>query len=78
MLYLRRSRLEEVDLQEALEVQIRDIIAILDTEELAKLGVRDNAALERRIKAAVRLHIPSNKLRNIRLAALGLGGKTHE
>jgi len=67
-----------VDLQEALEVEVRYIITILNAEELAELGVGDDAALERRVKAAVRLHIASNELRDIRLAALRLGGKTHE
>jgi len=75
---LRRGRLEEVNLQEALEIEVRHVIAVLDAEELTELGIRNDAALERRVKATVRLDIACNELRDIRLAALGLGGKTHE
>jgi len=67
-----------VDLQEALEVQVGHLLAILGTEELGELGVRHNAALEGGVKAAVGLHVGRNELRHIRLGALGLGRETHE
>jgi hypothetical protein len=67
-----------VDLQERLEVQVGHLLAILDTQELAQLGVRNDAALEVRVKAVVLLDILRNELRHIRLRALRLGRKTHE
>ena len=75
---LRRRGLDEVDLQEALEVQVGDLLAVLRAEELAELGVRDDAALEVGVKAAVLADIGGHKLRYIRLGALGLRGETHE
>jgi len=73
-----RRRLEEVDLQERLEVQVRDLLAILDAEELAELGVRDDAALEAGVKARVLLDVRRDELRDIRLALLRLGRQTHK
>lgn len=71
-------RLDEVDLQERLEVQVGDLLTILDAEELAELGIGDNAALEVGVKARVRLDVRGDELRDIRLGALGLGRQTHE
>jgi len=67
-----------VHLQEALEVEVSDLLAILRAKELGELGVRHNAALEAGIKARVLLHIRRDELRHIRLRALGLGGQAHE
>ena len=67
-----------MDLQEALEVQVGDLLTILRAEELGELGVRDDAALHVRVEAVVALHVGGNELRHIRLAALRLGGETHE
>lgn len=67
-----------MDLQERLEVQVRDLLAILDAEELAELGVRDDAALEAGVKARMLLDVRRNVLGDIRLALLRLGGETHE
>jgi len=66
-------RLDEVNLQERLEVQVRDLLAILDAEQLTELGVGDDAALEVGVKARVRLDVRRDELRYIRLGALGLG-----
>jgi len=71
-------RLHEVNLKEALEVEVRYLLTILNAKELTKLGVRNDTALEVRIKTVVRLHVGGDKLRDIRLAALALGWKTHE
>jgi len=62
-----------VDLQERLEVQVRDFLAVLDAEQLAELGIRNNAALEVGVKALVFLDVRGDELRDIRLGALGLG-----
>ena len=67
-----------MDLQEALEVQVGDLLTILRTEELGELGVRDDAALHVRVEAVVALHVGGNELRHIRLATLRLRGETHE
>jgi len=77
---LRRcySRLEEVHLQEALEVQVGHLVLVRHTEELGELRVGEDAALEGRIKAVVALHVPRDKLRHIRLALEALGRETHE
>ena len=67
-----------MDLQEALEVQVRYLLAVLRAEELAELGIRDDAALEVGVKARVRLDVRRDELRDIRLALLALGGQAHE
>jgi len=67
-----------VNLKEALEVEVRYLLAVLDTEELAKLRVGKDAALERGVKAVVRLDVARDELGYIRLALLRLGRKAHE
>jgi len=67
-----------VNLEEGLEVEVGDFLAILHAEELGELGIGDDAALEVRVKAVVRLDIGGNELGDISLAALGLRGETHE
>jgi len=67
-----------VDLQERLEVQVRDLLTVLDAEQLAELGVGDDAALEVGVKALVLLDVRRDELRDIRLGALGLGRQAHE
>jgi len=62
-----------VNLEEALEVQVGDLLAVLRAEELAELGIGDDAALEVGVKARVRLDIGRDELRDIRLGALALG-----
>ena len=70
--------LEEVNLEEALEVQVGNLLTILHTEELGELRIGDNAALEARVKAVVGLDIRRDELRDLRLALLALGRETHE
>ena len=67
-----------MDLQEALEVQVGDLLAVLRAEELAELGIRDDTALEVGVKARVRLDVRRDELGDIRLALLALGGQAHE
>ena len=67
-----------MNLEEALEVQVGHLLAILDAEELRELGIREDAALEVGVKAVVRLHVGGDELGDIRLGALGLGRETHE
>ena len=77
--YLRLGlRLQEVDLQEALEVQVGNLLAVLRAQELAELGVGDDTALEAGVKARVGLDVRRNVLGDIRLALLALGGQAHE
>jgi hypothetical protein len=72
------SSLDEVNLEEGLEVEVGNFLAILYTEELGELSIRDNATLEVRIKAVVCLDVVGDELGHIRLGALALGRKTHE
>jgi len=77
--YLRhRRRLDEVHLQERLEVQVRHLIAVLHAEQLGQGGVREDAALERRVKARVRLDVLADELRHLRLRALRTLREAHE
>ena len=71
-------RLEEVNLEELLEVEVRDIVLILRAEKLGELRIRDDTALEVRVKAVVRLDVRGDELRDIRLGLLGLRRETHE
>lgn len=61
----------EVDLEERLEVELRDLILVRDAEELRELGVRDDAALELGVEAVVGLDVVRDELRDLRLRALG-------
>jgi len=72
------NRLDEVDLEEGLEVEVGDLLPILHTEELGELGIRENAALEVGVKAVVRLDVGGDELGHIRLGALALGRQAHE
>jgi hypothetical protein len=67
-----------VNLEEALEVQIGNLLTILHAEELGELSIRDDAALEVRIKAVVGLDVGGHELGHISLRALGLSRETHE
>lgn len=67
-----------MDLQEGLEVQVSDLLTVLRAQELGELRVRDDAALEVGVEAAVLADIRRHKLRHIRLRALRLRGETHE
>ena len=75
---LRRRLREKVDLQEALEVQVRDLLAVLRAQELGELDVGDDAALEAGVKALVLADVRRHKLRHIRLALLALGRQAHK
>jgi len=67
-----------VNLQEALEIQVGNLVLVSHTQKLGQLGVGQNAALERGVKAVVGLHVSGDKLGHISLALLALGGETHE
>lgn len=60
-----------MDLEELLEVELRDLILVRDTEELRELGVRNDAALELGVLAVVGLDVVRDELRDLRLRALG-------
>ena len=60
-----------MDLEEGLEVELRDLILVRDAEELRELGVRDDAALELGVLAVVGLDVVRDELRDLRLRALG-------
>ena len=65
-------------LQEALEVEVGDLLAILGAEQSRQRLVGDDPALELGVKATVGLHVLGHKLGDIRLALLRLGRQTHE
>ena len=65
-------------LQEALEVQVRHLILVTDAEELGEGGVREDATLERGVKARVRLDVLADELRHLRLRARLTGLEAHE
>ena len=67
-----------MNLQEALEVQVGHLLAILHTEELGELVVGDDATLHVGVKAVVGLDVGRHELRHIRLATLRCSGETHE
>jgi len=67
-----------VDLQERLQVQVRHLILVRNAQELREGSVRQDAALERRVKARVRLDIGGDELGHLRLRALGTRRETHE
>lgn len=72
------SVLLEVDLQEALQVQVRDIRLIRHAQELRERRVGEDTALELRIEAVVALDVVRDELRHLRLGALGTRRDTHE
>jgi hypothetical protein len=71
-------RLEEVDLQEGLEVEVGDRVLVRHAEEAGENAVGDDVALVRRVKARVRLDVVGDELRDLRLRALGASGQAHE
>jgi hypothetical protein len=73
-----RLRLDEVNLQERLEVQVRHLILVRHTEQLRKSRVREDATLERRVEAAVLLHVVRDELRDLRLRTLLARLQAHE
>ena len=74
--YLRR--LNEVVLEVALQVEVRDRVLVRALEELGQNRIRDDATLVRRVKAVVALDVRRNELRHIRLRAEGVVRKSHE
>jgi len=73
-----RLRLDEVNLQERLEVQVRHLILVRHTQQLRKSRVREDATLERRVEAAVLLHVVRDELRDLRLGTLLARLQAHE
>ena len=67
-----------MNLKERLEVEVRYLVRVLGTKDLRKLGIRDDVALEARIKASVLLDVRADVLRYLDLRALGGGRETHE
>ena len=67
-----------MDLQERLEVQVRHLILVADTEELRERGVREDTALERGVEARVRLDVLADELRHLRLRARLTRLEAHE
>ncbi len=76
-LHLRGS-LDEVHLEERLEVEVSHLILVRNAQELGQRGVREDAALERRVEAAVLLDVARDELRDLRLRALLTRLETHE
>jgi len=67
-----------VNLQERLQVQVGHLLLVRHAEQLRERGVRQDAALERRVKARVRLHVLADELRHLRLRALLARLQAHE
>lgn len=65
-------------LEVRLEVEVRDLILVRNTEELRELRVGDDTALEVGVKAVVRLDLRRDELRDIRLRLEALDRETHE
>jgi len=67
-----------MNLEEALEVQVRHLILVADTEELGERGVGEDAALERGVKARMRLDVLADELRHLGLRTGLTGLEAHE
>jgi len=67
-----------VHLQEALEVEVGDLVLVTDTEELGERGVGEDAALEGGVEARVRLDILADELRHLGLRAGLTSLESHE
>ena len=65
-------------LQEALEVEVGHLILVADAEELGERGIGEDAALERGVKARVRLDILADELGHLGLRARLTGLEAHE
>ena len=71
-------RLEEVDLQERLEVQVGDRVRVLDLQQAGQNAVGDDAALVGGVEARVLLDVVGHELRDLRLGALRARRQLHE
>jgi len=67
-----------VDLQERLEVQVRDRVLVRHAQEAGQNTIGDDVALVGGVEARVRLHVVGHELRDLRLGALGASGQAHE
>ena len=67
-----------MDLQERLEVQVRDRVRVLDLQQAGQNAVGDDAALVGGVKARVLLNVGGHELRHLRLRALGARRELHE
>jgi len=67
-----------VNLQEALQVQVRHLLLVRRAQQLREGGIGQDAALELLVKAAVALDVVGDELRHLRLRALGTSRNTHE
>ena len=70
--------LHEVHLEERLEVEVSHLVLVRNAQELGQRGVREDAALERRVEAAVLLDIARDELRHLCLRALLTRLQAHE
>ena len=73
-----RLGLEKMDLQERLEVQVGDRVLVRHAQETGENAIGDDVALVGGVKARVRLDVVRDKLRHLRLRALGASGQAHE
>ena len=77
-LTLTHLRLEEVNLEERLEVQVRDRVRVLDLQQAGQHAIGDDVTLVGGVKARVLLHVVRHELRDLRLRTLGTGWQLHE
>ncbi len=71
-------RLEEVDLEERLEVQVRDRVRVLDLQQAGQHTIGDDVTLVGGVEARVLLDVVGHELRDLRLRTLGTGRQLHE
>ena len=67
-----------MDLQVRLQVQVRHLVLVRHAQELGERSVRQDATLERRVEARVRLDVRRDELGHLRLRALRTRRETHE
>jgi len=67
-----------VHLEEGLEVQVSNLILVTNSEELGECCVRENASLERWVKARVGLDVLADELGHLSLRSGLTGLETHE
>ena len=67
-----------MNLQERLEVEVRDRVLVRHAEEAGEDAVGDDVALVGGVKARVRLDVVGDELRHLRLRALRARRELHE
>ena len=67
-----------MDLEERLEVQVRDRVRVLDLQQAGQHTIGDDVTLVRGVEARVLLDVVGHELRDLRLRTLRAGRQLHE